>query len=204
MERLGFSENATRTALSRMLTGGDLLKVAGEYTLSERLLERQAKVDAAHRPEIRAWTGTWEMAVITSVGRSASDRTALRTQLQTMRVAELREGVWTRPANLRREWPQELLDVSRCFEARPRDDAAELAAELWDLKGWAKVGHELLAHLPATEHSAADRFTLIAAMVRHLQSDPLLPVELEPADWPGAQLRGAYDDYRPILENEPR
>jgi phenylacetic acid degradation operon negative regulatory protein len=32
-------------------------------------------------------------------------------------------------------------------------------------------------------------------MVRHLLTDPVLPDELLPADWPGARLRAAYHDF---------
>ena len=32
-------------------------------------------------------------------------------------------------------------------------------------------------------------------MVRHLLTDPVLPAELLPADWPGDQLRDAYADF---------
>jgi phenylacetic acid degradation operon negative regulatory protein len=31
--------------------------------------------------------------------------------------------------------------------------------------------------------------------VRHLLTDPVLPDELLPADWPGAALRSAYFDF---------
>lgn len=200
MEVLGFTESATRVALTRMVSRGDLTREDGGYALTERLLDRQRRVDEVQHPETRTWHGTWEMAVVTTTGRSASDRAALRGRLLEMRVAELREGVWTRPANLRRGWPPELLAISRCFESRPLGDPAELAAELWDLDGWATHGHQLLDALPDTADSPADRFTLVATMVRHLQSDPLLPPELEPADWPGDRLRAAYDDYRHSLE----
>lgn len=196
LERLGFTETATRAALSRMVTRGDLVRDDdASYTLSERLLERQRRVDAVHHPATRPWQGTWEMAIVTTTGRSAADRAALRTRLQALRVAELREGVWTRPANLRRGWPEELTAISECFESRPLGEPAVLAAELWDLTGWADHGRRLLDALPGT-HDPAERFTLVAAMVRHLQSDPLLPAELSPAGWPGEELRTAYDDYR--------
>ncbi|MEV0188253.1 PaaX family transcriptional regulator C-terminal domain-containing protein [Kitasatospora purpeofusca] len=199
LEHLGFTENATRAALSRMVTRGDLLRQDAAYTLSDRLVERQRRVDDAHHPATRPWQGTWEMAVVTATGRSAADRAALRAQLAAMRVAELREGVWTRPANLRRGWPTELLDISQCFESRPLGDPVALAAELWDLESWAQHGRQLLAALPGTTDSPADRFTLVAAMVRHLQGDPLLPAELQPDDWPGDEMRATYDDYLATL-----
>jgi phenylacetic acid degradation operon negative regulatory protein len=34
-----------------------------------------------------------------------------------------------------------------------------------------------------------------AAMVRHLLTDPVLPEELLPTDWPGARLRAIYNDF---------
>jgi phenylacetic acid degradation operon negative regulatory protein len=46
--------------------------------------------------------------------------------------------------------------------------------------------------------AAADipsRFVVAAAIVRHLLTDPVLPAELLPADWPGAQLRDAYHEF---------
>ena len=46
--------------------------------------------------------------------------------------------------------------------------------------------------------AAADvpgRFVVAAAIVRHLLTDPMLPAELLPADWPGARLRAAYHDF---------
>ena len=38
----------------------------------------------------------------------------------------------------------------------------------------------------------ADAFVAGAAALRHIGSDPLLPEELLPADWPGAALRAEY------------
>ena len=38
-------------------------------------------------------------------------------------------------------------------------------------------------------------FVVAAAMVRHLLTDPMLPAELLPADWPGTRLRAAYHDF---------
>ena len=46
--------------------------------------------------------------------------------------------------------------------------------------------------------AAADvpgRFVAAAAMVRHLLTDPVLPDELLPDDWPGAALRTAYTNF---------
>lgn len=195
MQFFGVSESAVRVAMSRMVAAGDLLREGAVYRLSPRLIERQ---QAAAAPAVREWNGTWEMAVVTTSGRSAADRVALRDELARQRVAELREGVWTRPANLRRGWPDRLLEVSTCFEARPVADAVDLAGTLWDLTGWSRKGHAYLDAL-AKVGDEPSRFVTMVAAVRHLQTDPLLPAELLPSDWPGRALQDAYDDYRDSL-----
>jgi phenylacetic acid degradation operon negative regulatory protein len=46
--------------------------------------------------------------------------------------------------------------------------------------------------------TAADvpgRFVAAAAIVRHLLTDPVLPDELLPGDWPGDALRKAYTNF---------
>lgn len=70
----------------------------------------------------------------------------------------------------------------------------ELAADLWDLEGWASRADALLDAFGADDQPAR-RFMVAAAIVRHLQTDPLLPRSLLPSAWPGAQLRGAYTSY---------
>lgn len=192
MGLFGISESATRVALSRMVASGDLTRHDGTYTLSDRLVRRQQDVTA---PDRREWTGTWEVAVVTTTGRSAADRVALRSEMARQRVAELREGVWTRPANLRRRWPDSLLEVSTCFEARPLDDPAVLAGRLWDLPAWSARGHAYLDALGKADDEPT-RFVTMVAAVHHLQTDPLLPDELLPDDWPAGELDATYDRYR--------
>jgi phenylacetic acid degradation operon negative regulatory protein len=193
-ELVGVSEPTARVALSRMVAAGDLLRDGTSYALAHRLVERQRRQDAAVDPATRAWRGDWEQVVIVASGRSAAERAGLRAQLTGLRLAELREGVWMRPDNLRRDWPGELDGVVRRFTVRSAEDAG-LAAELWDLAGWASYGRSLLDVLARTDDPAT-RFAAIASSVRHLLADPVLPAELLPPDWPGAELRDAYDDYR--------
>lgn len=192
----GIKETALRVALTRMVSGGDLIRSADGYRLSDRLLARQARQDEAMRPRVRPWQGNWHLVIVTSVGTDARTRAALRTTMHDKRFAELREGVWLRPDNLDLELAAEVAERVRVLTAR--DDApAELAGQLWDLTEWAGVGDRLLGEM-AEMAEAADipgQFALAAAMVRHLLSDPMLPEELLPAKWPGAQLRGAYHDF---------
>ncbi|MGH3734123.1 MAG: PaaX family transcriptional regulator C-terminal domain-containing protein [Micromonosporaceae bacterium] len=197
-ELVGVSEPTARVALSRMVATGDVRREDGAYTLNQRLLARQRRQDAAVDPATRPWHGGWELLVVTATGRGATARAAMRTELGELRFGELREGVWMRPDNLVRPCPESVSAVTRRLATAPVPDAAELAGQLWDLPGWATDGHTLLRILESTEEPAT-RFAAIAMSVRHLLTDPVLPAELLPADWPGTRLRAEYQTYREWL-----
>ncbi|HXB89285.1 PaaX family transcriptional regulator C-terminal domain-containing protein [Mycobacterium sp.] len=189
----GIREPTLRVALTRMVGAGDLIRSADGYRLAERLLARQRRQDDAMRPQLRPWRGYWTTVIVTSVGTDPRTRAALRTTLHDKRFGELREGVWMRPDNLEVDLDAELRARVRIVQAR--DDApAELAGQLWDLSSWARTGHRLLAEMSEAANVPA-RFVVAAAIVRHLLIDPVLPSELLPADWPGAPLRAAYNDF---------
>ncbi|MFJ9820797.1 PaaX family transcriptional regulator C-terminal domain-containing protein [Streptomyces sp. NPDC101151] len=202
VEPFGVGGSTLRAALSRMVAAGDLRRTDAVYGLSDRLLARQNRQDEALHPITRAWDGAWEMVVITATGRGPAERADLRTRLAALRLAELREGVWLRPANLDRALPAELARVAQSYTARPDGSPHDLVARLWPLDAWAATARTLLAH--ATDaRLPADRLTAFAAAVRHLLADPVLPSGLLPADWPGDLLRTAYADYQAQFTGEP-
>ncbi|MGA7130768.1 MAG: PaaX family transcriptional regulator C-terminal domain-containing protein [Mycobacterium sp.] len=189
----GIKESTLRVALTRMVSAGDLVRSADGYRLSDRLLARQRRQDDAMRPPLRSWRGYWTTVIVTSVGTDARTRAALRTTLHHKRFGELREGVWMRPDNLELDLDAEVRARVRIVQVR--DDApAELAGLLWDLPSWARTGHRLLAELSGATDIPA-RFVVAAAIVRHVLTDPVLPDELLPTDWPGTRLRAAYNDF---------
>ena len=199
-EHFGVPTPTMRVALTRAVAGGDLVRDGSSYALAPRLAERQRRqdealdVDAATTP----WDGSWELAVVVVTGRPGGERATLRDLLRDARLAEQREGVWTRPANLRREPAYRADPVLASWRGVPDADPALLAASLWDLDGWADVGRSLEDRLRTTDDPAV-RLAVAAAVVRHLTTDPLLPVELCPAGWPGAAMRAAYRDYQDEL-----
>ncbi len=191
----GITEATLRVALSRMLATGDLHRADAAYRLTGRLIERQQRQDDAIKPRTRAWHGDWEVAVVTATGRGPAERAQQRDELSRLRLAELREGVWLRPANLRRPWPDHLGGTAQRFLSRPDQPHAGLVRELWRLGDWAATAAALLdAHAAAAR--PADSFMVAAAIVRHLLADPVLPRQLLPADWPGSPLRAVYSGYR--------
>ncbi len=189
----GIKETTLRVALTRMVSAGDLIRSADGYRLSDRLLVRQRRQDEAMRPRTRSWHGDWLVLIVTAVGADARARAALRTTMHDKRFGELREGVWMRPDNLEPDLDPDVADRVRVLRARDQAPA-QLAGELWDLPGWSETGHRLLAAMAAAADIPA-RFVAAAAMVRHLLTDPMLPAELLPADWPGTRLRDTYHDF---------
>jgi len=209
--RFGYSENATRVALSRMVAAGELEVTDGVYALAGPLLDRHARQEAGRRAVPRAWDRTWLLAVKAGPARDATQRATDRKTLTAARLAEWREGVWVRPDNL--DGPRPAIEgCTWVTGARP--DPVPSVGALWDLAGWAAGGEALLVAMAETGPAAPDpepAFLVAAAVVRHLRDDPLLPSALLPDRWPGARLRVAYDAYeaafqaalRPVLLGLP-
>jgi phenylacetic acid degradation operon negative regulatory protein len=200
----GIAEGTVRTAMSRMVAAGELTLDDGRYALAGRFLSRRQRQDESRSGQTRPWVGDWELAVVEGERRLASDRSALRRAMRDLRQAELREGVWLRPANLHPGRLPEARAVvaTQCLAFTGRhENPAALAARLWDLDGWAAAARRLEAELtalgPRLDHpdQLAAGFVLSAAVLRHLQADPLLPPELLPPDWPGPSLRQGYETY---------
>jgi phenylacetic acid degradation operon negative regulatory protein len=191
-ELFGVAEGTIRVALSRMVAAGDLSQVNGDYQLTRRLRDRQSRQDQSRSPSMRPWDGDWEIAVVTAARRSPAERLSFRTAMTELRLGELREGTWLRPANLARERPA--LVTEQCTFLVGRPEQPGLAGVLWDLPGWAARARELESALDGAT-DLASTFMLAAAGLRHFLADPLLPAELLPADWPGPLLRARYDEF---------
>jgi phenylacetic acid degradation operon negative regulatory protein len=195
----GISENRARVALSRMVAGGEATSDgSGRYRLAGHLAERQSRQSASRAGLTTGYDGEWWLAVVTTTGSSAEVRVARRRSLAYGRLAELREGVWMRPANVAVRLADALDGDIELMTARPGEPMA-LTHRLWDLTAWSARACDLLARLsalvPDGPEALAPGFELSAAVLRHLQADPLLPPELLPADWPGGRLRATYDGW---------
>jgi phenylacetic acid degradation operon negative regulatory protein len=193
------SENRARVALSRMVTAGEATTDgSGRYRLAGHLTARQSRQSASRSGATGPYEGRWWLAVVTKAGSNAEIRGGRRRALAYARLAELREGVWMRPDNVELSLPDSLNGDVELMSAIPADPRA-LAGRLWDLHAWSIRAGDLLDDLetlpPDGPEKLAPGFELSAAVLRHLQADPLLPAELLPADWPGVPLRATYDQW---------
>ena len=177
-----------------MVSDGDLTRTRDGFRLSVPLLERRQRVLHEVEQGVRPWKGEWEIVVVTGTGRDPGDRVSLRTRLSRLRLAELREGVWLRPANLTRT-----LDLGgepvEVLEGRPAGDAGELLESLWNLPTWEAESQRLLKLMNLAE-STVDRFTVATAIVRHLLTDPVLPQQLRPDPWTVDDVHAAWVAYQ--------
>lgn len=188
----GIKESTLRVALTRMVGAGDLVRNADGYQLGSPT-RPPAAPGRCHRPARASLARGVGHPGRDQRGRRRTHPAALRNAMHDKRFGELREGVWMRPDNLDAELGPDVTARVRVLRARD-GDPAELAAQLWDLPAWARAGHRLLDDMAAAP-DIPGRFVVAAATVRHLLTDPVLPDELLPADWPGARLRAAYHDF---------
>lgn len=184
-----------RVALSRLVGSGELTVDDGVYTLSPHHLARLRAQHDDIAPRLLPWNGQWETVVIVESGRDAGDRARLRHDLTQARLGELREGVWMRPANLDR--PPFGDPHTTTLVSHPQEPD-RIVESLWDLEAWADRGRALLTASRRPDLDA-HRLAAVAALVRHLRTDPALPRELTPPNWPADEMRAAYDDYRTQL-----
>ncbi len=212
----GISAGAARTCLWRMVSNGELTADGGSYRLAGRLSERRQRVDEASRIDDAAadrWDGTWELAIVALERRSATDRLELRKAATALHLAELREGVWIRPDNLDpQRFPtfRAILD-QQCthFHGAATDITADRVRWLFSLDEWADDARALIDAMDAalntgkrddSTESFTYEFALSIAVVRHLQLDPLLPVELTGDRWPGHTLRSGYRRFDRVFK----
>ena len=196
-ELFGIAAGTMRVALSRLAANGDLDADDAWYRLTGPLLDRQQTQDLGREPPPAEWDGTWHTVVALDDRRPTAERRRFRRRLTDHRFGELRPDIWMRPANLPPPPGDDAWLVTTGVLSST--DQPALAARLWDLDALAGAAHRLRDRLDDTATEADDpfatiprRFEAAAAALRLLRSDPLLPAEVSPDDWPFDELRHTY------------
>jgi phenylacetic acid degradation operon negative regulatory protein len=205
----GLNQRLVRTATARLVHDGWLtarrVGNLSEYRLSAEGRERFAEATTRiYAGPVTGWSGHWSLIVLAPL--PAAQRQKVRQELLWRGFGEIRSGVFAHPENLpaRLEapsaapgwWGEALL-----FEARltGTEAARRLVALGWDL---AELGRRYAAFSArfAAAHAAAAASarptpetafiirTLLIHEYRRLHlRDPLLPVSLLGAQWPGTR-----------------
>ena len=227
----GINEPAGRAALSRLSRRGWLQgRRDGRRTAYRVAPERLTAAMAAGRAlvafgaEPSAWDGEWTCVAFSIPEASRRRRPALRRRLRALRLGPLFDGLWITPRAPLAALDRSLIELgvadAAVFRARevPRAGGAELLGA-WDLAA-VRAGYQglvvtldrLVALVRRDGVPEADalvaRTDVMARWAALVASDPGLPAELLPPDWPLGAARAlvieAYDALGPRAEARVR
>lgn len=192
-EAVGIGESRVRTAVSRLVTGGQLVGYKegrrSYYRLTpeaEREFQRAARLIYAP-PRAEPLRG-WHM-VILPVGE---DREALLSRLTALRFGLALPHLAIRPDR------GEALPALGAphFRATTEDDLTTLAAQAWDLPGLQEDMTRFLSGFSDVTTTGPDalglRLLLVHAFRRIALRDPALPLGMLPEGWPAPQTRALF------------
>lgn len=209
MGRLGVSEQAARSTLSRMVSRRLLarhrrgrkmyfgLTAQAEAVLTEGA-QRLWKVGAVNRDADQHWT-----LLGFSLPESRRDeRHLLRSRLRWAGFGPLRSGLWIAPgavdvAELLTDQVREHVQV---FHARPAEPAAiaQMMRDAYDLPAIAARYQRFLDRwdarqpLPAAQDDLTRQLWLVSEWLLILRDDPRIPVRHLPPDWPAGAAEAVF------------
>jgi phenylacetic acid degradation operon negative regulatory protein len=211
MATLDVAAPAVRTAISRMVRQGWLLPTTTErgpgYALSERATRRldEAAARIYRTSSERTWNGRWELVLLPHPAER-SRRERVHRAMQYLGYRELRTDAWIAPRSTPELEPSlEAEGVTAVvFTSSLRGDDQELL-QLWQPEELASSYRSWLCEAEATVDAAGDdpdderafatRSRLVHEWRKFLFSDPGLPRELLPADWPGEVAAMYFDKH---------
>lgn len=220
MAELGFSPEAVRVALSRMVSQGWLStrKIGRKsyYALTER--SRRRLDEAAARifaPESPAWDGRWRILTYSIPEDRRRDRDRLRRELVWLGFGPLSSSTWVSPNPLfgrAREIleAQGLKEYVALFTAQHDGPGADrwLAEKCWDLATLNRRYEQFIRSLRPRLLAARQRqrplpdgacFAVQVRLVHEFRKflfiDPGLPAPLLPRDWRGHEARRLFREF---------
>ena len=230
LNQVGLSDQAVRSAVSRMCRGG-LLKVrrsrrGSYYSLASRGYELLNKgTQRIFERKNSNWDGTWSMVTysIPEAMRAARDR--LRLELGWLGYGSLSEATWISPYDLTREVEDlaervGVKDYIYSFLVRHHGSTrpSDVVARCWDLgrihERYARFVDEyrprLQRHVARLERGETiepgecfvERFNLIHEYRRLPFFDPDLPEELLPDNWLRPEAATLFRDYHDRLADK--
>jgi phenylacetic acid degradation operon negative regulatory protein len=199
---LGIAPPAVRTAISRMVAQGWLVPAnvdgARGYAATPQAVRRlEESANRIYQRQPRSWDGSWQLVFVGPYA-DRTTRAAVLRDLPFLGYAELADRVWVSPfaraeldATLHRVGASAATAVAEDFE--PADapvrawDLTALAAAYtdWMREAADMVETDLAAHDDPEEAAYAARFRLVHEWRKFLFTDPGLPPQLLPPDWPG-------------------
>jgi phenylacetic acid degradation operon negative regulatory protein len=209
LDRVGVSEHATRSTLSRMARRGLLRRVRRGrraylgLTPRSREILRDGEVRVWRTGAVNEqWDGEWTLLGFSLPDSWQRQRHELRSRLLWAGFGPLQGGLWIAPT---------LVDVAavtsgleagdhvRAFAARalPPTDVDGLLRDAWDLDAIAARyrGFVQRWHSPRPRplpDDLAEQLAMQTDWLQVIRQDPRLPARHLPADWPAATAQDAF------------
>jgi phenylacetic acid degradation operon negative regulatory protein len=181
--------------------------VSPAYAVTERAEQRLGESGARiYRTRDETWDGWWHLIVLQrSTNRSQRDR--IRAGLRFLGYGSIDDTVWiaARPSpELDELLAAEGLGAEQ-FRADNDADGAALVSRVWDLDelaaaydSWLETAKRLTAGVTSrssSERAFAVRSELVHEWRKFLFTDPRLPEQLLPRDWPGRRAARYFDEH---------
>ena len=210
LRRLGVSEHATRSTLSRMARRGLLYRTRRGRNVYLGLTPRLREI--LHDGEYRIWhmgavntqwDGTWTLLGFSLPESWQRHRHVLRSLLLWAGFGSLQGGLWIAPSPVDTDAVLNGLEAAehvKVFQARalPPTDVSELVRNTWDLAAVAAHYRRFLHRwsgptLPAAQTDSLGRQLLLETeWLQTIRQDPRLPKEHLPHDWPAVRAQQLF------------
>jgi len=218
--RLGVSEHATRSTLTRMVNRGLLRRQRLGRTMYFGLTPRA--VELLHDGQRRIWEtgavndrwdGTWTLLCFSLPESWQRQRHGLRSELAWAGFGPLQGGLWLAPGHVGVEQIVSGLGLEahvRVFRARADEltDVRQMIEDAYDLDGVAARYEEFLhrwePHVAPEGDPIAARLTIVAEWLLAIRRDPRLPVQHLPADWPAVRAQTLFRQLASALDGRAR
>jgi phenylacetic acid degradation operon negative regulatory protein len=209
MADLGYAEQVTRSAASRMKKSG-ILASAGPvpgYLLTPAALQILADGDARIFQADADPAGGWLLITFSVPERNRSERHILRSSLVGLGFGQVSGGVWVAPRRTERELTRMLqrtglAGYASLWAARYLGDEASLVRQAWDLdelsrsyQGFISYARPVAARwrTPRPDRDAFIDYTRTVSLWRRLPYlDPGLPPGLLPRRWAGQRAHDLF------------
>ncbi|WP_252436128.1 PaaX family transcriptional regulator [Pseudonocardia humida] len=222
LDRVGVSEHATRSTLSRMARRDLLRRVRrgrqvylGLTTRSQEIL-RDGETRVWHTGAVNEqWDGTWTLLGFSLPESWQRQRHELRSRLLWAGFGPLQNGLWISPSHADVAAVTEGLQAARhirAFEARALapTDLDGLLCDAWDLDAiaaryrgfverWQEAGRR-----PPLPDRLAQHLALQTDWLQVIRQDPRLPARHLPRDWPAAHAQEVFRTFYSELDPEAR
>jgi len=220
MHRLGVSEEATRSTLTRMVSRGLLARHRRGRKMYFGITPHAAEVLAEGADRLWGQGAVsqdqdvgWTLLGFSLPESRRDERHQLRSRLRWAGFGPLRSGLWIAPGSVDVAAVLQdvrLLDHVQVFRAEPIGDVARIVREAFDLTAIAARYGDFLQRwrparpLPAALDDLARQLWLVSDWLLVVRDDPRIPLRYLPGGWPAVAaervFRRRHADFRPKAE----